>query len=147
MSKKVSKGIESLLALFEPYLDSSDIIEAKLMSQVSTAIVKERIRLGMNQTEFAKYLGVQQSMVSRWENGDYNFALRKLAEISAKLDFNADIVFNNSNTVNTIKRIVKTNQFGSANLYSFSEYKGKKNSFKGVGIHYIEEGWKNAAVH
>ncbi len=146
MSKKVSKGIESLLALFEPYLDSSDMIEAKLMSQVSTAIVKERIRLGMNQTEFAKYLGVQQSMVSRWENGDYNFTLRKLAEISAKLDFNADIVFNNSNTANTIKRITKTNQFGSANVYSFSEYKGKNNNFKGVGVQYIEEGWKNAAV-
>lgn len=51
----------------------------------------------MNQTEFAKYIGVSQSQVSQWEKGDYNFSLRKMAEIPSvlNLDMNLTIVASN----------------------------------------------------
>lgn len=40
----------------------------------------------MTQNEFAKYLGVSQGMVSKWEGGDYNFSIKTLAEIAERLN-------------------------------------------------------------
>lgn len=44
-----------------------------------------RIELGKSQEEFADLMGVTQGMVSRWENGEYNFTIKKLSEIAVKL--------------------------------------------------------------
>lgn len=76
-SKAEPAKLEDLLALFENVIQPEDIIYAKISSQVSSAITKERLRLNMNQKEFADYIHSQQSLVSRWESGKYNFSLRK----------------------------------------------------------------------
>lgn len=41
----------------------------------------------MDQKEFAKFMGVSQGMVSRWESGTYNFSVATLAEICSKLGY------------------------------------------------------------
>ena len=90
MSKTAKYTVNDLLALFEDTLSPADVIASKLMAQVSTAITKERIKLGMTQAEFAKHIGVMQSQISRWEHGNYNFSLEKIADIAAKLDLDVN---------------------------------------------------------
>ena len=143
MSNSTGTGIEDLLDLFKSSLDAKDLIEAKLMSKVALAITKERLRLKMSQTQFAKYLGVQQSMVSRWEQGDYNFTIKKISEIAAKLNIDVGISFSNIDTITTFKHLAKTAP--SNNIYSFNEYKDNAAKFKRK--YYTEKGWGNVAVH
>lgn len=91
MNENKSCDIQDLLDLFEETLSPSDVLAAKLISQFTTAIVNERLRLHMNQTEFAKLIGVSQAQVSQWERGNYNFSLRKIAEIVSALNLDASI--------------------------------------------------------
>ncbi len=83
-------NLSELLSLFEETLDAADILTSKIMAQISTAITKERLKSHMNQSEFAKYINASQSLVSRWERGDYNFSIRKIAEIATALNLDVD---------------------------------------------------------
>lgn len=94
MSKNVKCGIDDFLGLFNDLISPAEILSAKLMAQISSSITEERLRLNMNQSEFAKHIGVTQSQISRWEHGDYNFSLNKIAEIANKL--NMDVNFSMS---------------------------------------------------
>ena len=93
MTKKdlPKQGVDDLLGLFEDSVEGEDILAAQILGEISAAIVKKRLELGMTQKEFAKYVGVSQGMVSRWEGGDYNFTIRNLVELSTKLDLNLDV--------------------------------------------------------
>ncbi|MCD8326182.1 MAG: helix-turn-helix domain-containing protein [Lachnospiraceae bacterium] len=86
-------GIDDLFSLFEDALSPGDILSAKLQAQVSTAITKERKKLGMTQAQFAEHIKVTQSQISRWECGNYNFTIDKIADIASMLDLNVDITF------------------------------------------------------
>lgn len=57
-----------------------------LCAKVSANILKKRIQSGKTQKEFAKYMGVSQGMVSKWESGNYNFTIKAIAEIFDKLN-------------------------------------------------------------
>lgn len=91
MNKKHSKTIKDLLDIFEDSLTTADILSAKIQSQISSAIARERLNRGMNQKQFADLLGVSQGMISRWEGADYNFTVNTLAKIAEKLDLNLDV--------------------------------------------------------
>ncbi len=56
------------------------------MALISAKILERRCEMGMNQKQFAEYMGVSQGMVSKWESGDYNFTIITLQEICEKLD-------------------------------------------------------------
>lgn len=81
-----SMGLDDLLELFEDNLELSDITASRILGNISAAITKKRIKYSMTQNEFAKYLGVSQGMVSKWEGGDYNFSIKTLAEIAERLN-------------------------------------------------------------
>ncbi|MCD8222714.1 MAG: helix-turn-helix domain-containing protein [Clostridiales bacterium] len=93
MSKIKKCNINDLFSLFEETLSPGDILSAKLQAQVSTAITKERKKLGMTQAQFARHINVTQSLISRWECGNYNFSVDKIADIASRLDLDADITF------------------------------------------------------
>ena len=46
--------------------------EFDLKSRIAAAILNERYNLRMNQTRFADYMNVSQSLISKWESGEYN---------------------------------------------------------------------------
>lgn len=69
------------------------------LARISAKIERCRLDLGMTQMEFAKFMGVTQGMVSKWESRDYNFTVRSLNEICQKLDLTL--------TVNIEKRCLK----------------------------------------
>lgn len=102
MNNEYCKRIDELFELFEDIISPEDALAAKLMSQVSSGITRERLQLQMNQSEFSEYINVSQSQISRWEHGDYNFSLRKIAEIAAALDLDANFTFSHIPPCHTI---------------------------------------------
>lgn len=122
--------IDSLLNLFEEYLEPSDVLLSKLMAQISTAITRERLKKRMTQADFAKYISASQSLVSRWEQGDYNFSLKKIAEIAVSLNLDVNISMYNAalyHVQNGIEykphvSIVKTSCFRKEAKYSTQSY-------------------------
>lgn len=86
-------SMEDLFALFEESLSASDILAAKVNSQISACITKERLKLHMNQAEFAQHINASQSLISRWESGDYNFSIKKIAEIASSLNLDVNFSF------------------------------------------------------
>lgn len=78
-------------------ITKADIEYSKIKFNISEAIISKRESLGMSQSQFAKYLGVSQPMVSKYENSEYNFSVEALVKLCDKLDLklSIDIVDNN----------------------------------------------------
>ena len=93
MKNNVSCDLEDMLSVFDTSVSAVDIIAAKALAGVSAEIVKHRINLGMTQKQFAEYMEVSQGMVSKWESADYNFSVKSLAHIAAKLDLDVVVCF------------------------------------------------------
>lgn len=89
--KAKTVGIADLLKAFEGYVTSADLLASRLLANISVAITKKRLDLKMNQTEFAKLLGVSQGMVSKWESENYNYTVEGLANICDKLEMDLEI--------------------------------------------------------
>lgn len=88
---------DSLNDLFVQHLDVTDILTANALAKISAAITKERVALGMNKSDFANHLGVSQSMIAKWESGDYNFTINTISKIFDKLGLAFDICIENRN--------------------------------------------------
>ncbi|CBK75268.1 Helix-turn-helix [Butyrivibrio fibrisolvens 16/4] len=60
----------------------------------------------MTQKEFADFMGVTQGMVSKWESREYNFTIKSLNEICAKLglECNVDIYSENTKAEYTVDK-------------------------------------------
>lgn len=61
------------------------------LAKISARIERCRLELEMTQEEFAKYMGVSQGMISKWESREYNFTIRSLNEICQKLNMNFSV--------------------------------------------------------
>lgn len=72
----------------------------RLLAQISTSILKERIARNMSQKDFAKKMNVSQGLVSRWESGECNFTIEAFSEICAKLDLEPQIIIKKAETKN-----------------------------------------------
>lgn len=77
---------KAFLSTFSAKLDDEELLLATLQGMIAAEISIKRQDLGLSQSEFAKKMGVSQSLVSRWENGDTNFTLSTLVSIAAKLN-------------------------------------------------------------
>lgn len=87
MEMKFEKMIEKLADC----LQNSDVIAAEQQAKIATTIMKNRIDRHMNQKEFAEFMGVSQSMISKWESEDYNFTIESLAKICDKLNLELEV--------------------------------------------------------
>ena len=83
--------IEELLTALTETLSAEDILAADKISRLSNAIVRQRLAMGLNQSELARKIGKTQSTVSKWENGDMNFTVELLADIAVKLDMDLNV--------------------------------------------------------
>ena len=75
-------------------LTTEEQIEARyydILGDISIALVEYRIRHNLNQKQLSEKLGVAQSMVSKYESGDYNISIRALNELCGKLGFSLDV--------------------------------------------------------
>lgn len=81
----MSQEMNDLIAGLSVALTAEELALAGLQGIICGEIVSQRIKRGMNQKEFAKFMGVTQGMVSKWEKGDCNFTLQSLVNIATKL--------------------------------------------------------------
>ena len=56
------------------------------LAKISGQIERCRVDMHMSQKDFAAYMGVSQSMVSKWESREYSFTIKALNEICEKLN-------------------------------------------------------------
>lgn len=80
-----SKQIETTDWLIDGISEEQLKIE-KALSVISAKIYTKRTKMGMDQKAFARYMGVTQGMISRWESGTYNFSVATLIGICEKLE-------------------------------------------------------------
>lgn len=104
-------NLETLIKAMAEQLSNSDIISAKQLAKISAIITKKRLDLKMNQTQFAKHIGVSQSMVSKWESEEYNFTIGALAKICDKLDLELDVTIKDNKKHVTEKLIRYSNSW------------------------------------
>ena len=62
----------------------------KALAVISAKIYTKRTKMGLDQKSFAKFMGVTQGMISRWESGTYNFSISTLIGICEKLNLSFD---------------------------------------------------------
>ena len=61
------------------------------LAKISAQIERCRLEMGMTQQEFAKFMGVTQGMVSKWESREYNFTIKTLYDICQKIDLELSV--------------------------------------------------------
>lgn len=88
---KKGASISELLEAMAGFLSPEEVVASTVKAHVANQIAEWRISHKMSQQDFANYFGVNQSTVSKWENGDFNFSLEKLSEIACKLDLNLTV--------------------------------------------------------
>lgn len=83
--------LRELIDLMSDQVKLSDMIASEQLAKISAKIAKLRIEKEMSQKQFADFMGVTQSMVSKWESENYNFSVESLAKICEKLNLNLEI--------------------------------------------------------
>jgi transcriptional regulator with XRE-family HTH domain len=78
--------MNDLLTSLADSFSEEDLVLASMEGIICGEIVSQRLKRGMNQKDFAKFMGVSQGMVSRWEKGECNFTLQSLVRIALKLN-------------------------------------------------------------
>ena len=58
---------------------------AEFIALIAQSIQEQRRIRGLSQKQLAELLGVSQSMVSQWENGEENFTIATIVKISSVL--------------------------------------------------------------
>ena len=86
-----------MYSLLASYISKSDIYAASVIAKVSAFIINYRNRTRMTQKEFANFMGVSQSMISKWESAEYNYSVESIAQIAEKLGYTFDVEFKPEN--------------------------------------------------
>lgn len=85
------KTYTDILNLFKDTVSPEEAICAGLDAKISSDITEIRLSRNMTQKEFAKAVGVTQSLVSRWESGTCNYNIATLAKIISALNLECRI--------------------------------------------------------
>lgn len=94
-----SNNWEQLLSALTETMSTENLQLSVIQSDLATALIRKRSALGMTQTQFAEFLGVKQSQVSKWEKGEINFTLSKLVHIAGSLDLNLTVKLGSANPI------------------------------------------------
>lgn len=99
--------MRELVSLISEQVTFGEVMAGEQLAKVSAQIVKARLKREMNQKEFAEFMGVSQSMISKWESEDYNFTIEALAKICEKLNLTLNINLNEPSELNPHKKYDK----------------------------------------
>ena len=90
---KYTNDWSDLLAALTEDIPAEELEADMLLADIAGKISAERIKRGLSQQAFADLLDVTQSQVSKIENGDNNFTIRRLVSIAHKLSMPLKILF------------------------------------------------------
>ena len=96
--------------------------EINLKGKIAAAIINKRYELNMSQTEFADKMEVSQTMVSKWESGDYNFTCDTLESILDKIGLSLSIEEKsllNAHTSNASVEFSDTSKYYESNFVNY----------------------------
>lgn len=113
---------KSLFSALADNLSAEALCLASLQGIIAAEISLKRLELGLNQKQFAKFMGVSQGLVSRWESGETNFTLSTLVDIASKLDIKMQCPF-----VTAPPPVYRT---AKPKVISFSDYTNTWSSFR-----------------
>ena len=85
------KKNDELLQLLDTYLTEEEIITSDILCMLSNRIIKYRLDHNMTQKQFAKYLNVGQSMISKIESENYNFSIAMIVKIFTRLGLKLEV--------------------------------------------------------
>lgn len=126
------KPIRDLFELLTQNMSNADIKKAHLLSMISAEIIKQRAHLGMTQKQLADHLGVSQGMISKWENGDYNFTIGTLTDVLCELDVDFDITFREKEGESSLRYFFDA-PAGRNSIKSAFKPSGESEEYLGVG--------------
>ena len=118
---KEKTAADLLMAIGED-MSAEEMMLLSLQGMIAAEVEMKRTELGMNQKQFAQYMGVTQATVSKWESGDTNFTLSTLVHIASKLGLKMQTPF---------ERKEKRAPVRAANIVNFSEHAGGKSAISG----------------
>lgn len=119
LNKQFCVNLSSLVNELSESMTNAELIECTTLLEISETIEKKRRSLGLSQKKLAEKMNVSQSMVSKWESGDYNFSIKVLSQIADILDLDL---------INPLS-YVQTDMFKFGHL-SFNGGNNKKNPSK-----------------
>lgn len=88
LNPKYALPIENLVTELVKDVPTYKLAVAAIKIQISRLIIQARRRKGMSQADLAKMMDVSQGLVSRWESGQCNFTIDRLATICEALNLN-----------------------------------------------------------
>ena len=103
--KTVFKNASAMIDALRDTLTPQEAVEYRyyeILGNISRMLVEYRINNNLNQKQLSSLLDVSQSMVSKYESGDYNISIRALNELCGKLNIDLDIRMT-SKTIDPIK--------------------------------------------
>lgn len=133
----MNQNLNELLHLLTDDIPADELEADIVLADIAGKLSAERIRRDMSQSEFAKLLGVNQSMVSKMESGDCNFTIRKLIQIAHKLSLPCRVLFGKkpilnyaeSNTQSERSNYVASASSAKCNVIPFPGASSMKSTF------------------
>lgn len=102
MSNETMASLDDLLNALSQNIKEEDLIYAATTSQIVSFLLKERFKQKLTQKEFAKKLNIQQSVISRWEQGNNNFTIKTLSKVAATFDLDLYVNFSQHREITRI---------------------------------------------
>lgn len=123
MNTPNTTSLDGLLETMSELFNDAELISMAILNQISLTLVEERIKRNMTQTQFAKLLGVKQAQISKWESDEYNFTVKKLADIAVKLKMDLQVQLLPQKTVHCTNEHTKVD-----NVIQLDEYRNMLSS-------------------
>lgn len=109
LSKKLKARASSSPALdLFPELSDAEKAENKILVDIAEKIISQRKKLGYSQKTLAQKLGVSQSMISQYEDGNYNFTISSLCKLLYCLGLQPSVSFSETDSIGSAFEVAFT---------------------------------------
>ena len=140
------KTSNSLESIFNSYLTPSEQLANKKLGRIASEIEMWRVEHNMTQKDFAKFMGVTQAQVSKWESGEYNFSIKTLANLASRLNHSFDGMFDLGQNKSVSTSFYYNNRISIPSETSFqynaacSDVPIKDSEFKDLEYRFVTQG-------
>lgn len=111
-------SLSNLIESLTEYADTEELLFAWVNADITNAIIKKRSEMELSQAEFAKFLGISQSAVSKIESNNENFTIKRLIHLAQKLTLKLTVKLEEHTKVATASCNVGTANFIGVHGYT-----------------------------
>lgn len=92
MDAQMGRMLDDFLCEIFGEVPIEQAIETDLRIAIASIIHTEQIKRGLTQQQFAEQLGIDQGLLSRYENGKENPSIKSLAKLFGRMDIRVDLI-------------------------------------------------------